>query len=62
LNVDGYYDSLLSFMDNAVDEGFITQAARHIIVSAQTAQDLMCKLEVHMIQYSSIFKFPSHLL
>ncbi|XP_027941946.1 cytokinin riboside 5'-monophosphate phosphoribohydrolase LOG3-like isoform X1 [Vigna unguiculata] len=45
LNVDGYYNSLLSFMDNAVDEGFITLAARHIIVSAQTAQDLMSKLE-----------------
>ena len=47
LNVDGYYNSLLSFMDKAVDEGFITPAARHIIVSAQTAQELMCKLEVH---------------
>jgi len=34
-------------MDKAVDEGFVTPAARHIIVSAQTAQDLMCKLEVH---------------
>jgi len=47
LNVDGYYNSLLAFMDKAVDEGFVTPAARHIIVSAQTAQDLMCKLEVH---------------
>lgn len=47
LNVDGYYNSLLSFIDKAVDEGFIDPAARHIIVSAQTAQELMCKLEVH---------------
>lgn len=47
LNVDGYYNSLLSFIDKAVDEGFIAPAARSIIVSAQTAQDLMCKLEVH---------------
>ncbi|KAK2452286.1 cytokinin riboside 5'-monophosphate phosphoribohydrolase LOG7 [Trifolium repens] len=47
LNVDGYYNSLLSFIDNAVNEGFITPDARHIIVSAHTAQDLMCKLEVH---------------
>lgn len=46
LNVDGYYNSLLSFIDKAVDEGFIAPAARHIIVSAQTAQELMCKLEV----------------
>ncbi|XP_011045113.1 PREDICTED: cytokinin riboside 5'-monophosphate phosphoribohydrolase LOG7-like [Populus euphratica] len=45
LNVDGYYNSLLSFIDKAVDEGFITPAARHIIVSAHTAQELMCLLE-----------------
>ncbi|KAG6644615.1 hypothetical protein CIPAW_08G065300 [Carya illinoinensis] len=46
LNVDGYYNSLLSFLDKAVDEGFITPTARNIIVSAQTAQELMHKLEV----------------
>jgi hypothetical protein len=46
--VDGYYNSLLSFIDNAVNEGFITPDARHIIVSAHTAQDLMCKLEVYI--------------
>ncbi|XP_043710544.1 cytokinin riboside 5'-monophosphate phosphoribohydrolase LOG7-like isoform X2 [Telopea speciosissima] len=45
LNVDGYYNSLLSFIDKAVEEGFITPAARHIIVSAQTVHDLMSKLE-----------------
>uniref|UniRef100_A0A7N0RBP9 Cytokinin riboside 5'-monophosphate phosphoribohydrolase n=1 Tax=Kalanchoe fedtschenkoi TaxID=63787 RepID=A0A7N0RBP9_KALFE len=45
LNVDGYYNSLLSFIDKAVDEGFITPASRHIIVSAPTAHELICKLE-----------------
>ncbi|TVU44238.1 hypothetical protein EJB05_03674 [Eragrostis curvula] len=45
LNVDGYYDSLLSFIDKAVEEGFVTPAARHIIVSASTAHDLLEKLE-----------------
>ena len=65
LNVDGYYNSLLSFMDNAVDEGFITPAARHIIVSAQTAQDLISKLEVptyiNIIQsIPKFFHFQSH--
>lgn len=54
LNVDGYYNSLLAFMDKAVEEGFVTPAARHIIVSAQTAQDLMCKLEVPIIITLSI--------
>ncbi|CAO2817752.1 unnamed protein product [Amaranthus hypochondriacus] len=45
LNVDGYYNSLLSFIDKAVDEGFVTPAARNIIVSAPTAHELMSKLE-----------------
>ncbi|KAK4778689.1 hypothetical protein SAY86_006217 [Trapa natans] len=45
LNVDGYYNSLLSFIDKAVDEGFIAPSARHIIISAPTALELMCKLE-----------------
>lgn len=57
--MDGYYNSLLSFIDNAVDEGFIDTAARHIIVSAPTALELMCKLEVHY----RIYIVPSyHLL
>ncbi|KAK5831655.1 cytokinin riboside 5'-monophosphate phosphoribohydrolase LOG3-like [Gossypium arboreum] len=54
LNVDGYYNSLLSFIDNAVDEGFIAPAARDIIVSAQTAQELMCKLEEHEPKHSGV--------
>ncbi|CAN1274739.1 Cytokinin riboside 5'-monophosphate phosphoribohydrolase LOG3 [Linum perenne] len=47
LNVDGYYNSLLSFIDKAVEEGFISPSARYIIVSAPTAKELVKKLEVH---------------
>lgn len=57
LNVDGYYNSLLSFIDKAVDEGFIAPAARYIIVSAQTAHELMCKLEVLFFFFLVIFIF-----
>uniref|UniRef100_A0A0D3AHL0 cytokinin riboside 5'-monophosphate phosphoribohydrolase n=1 Tax=Brassica oleracea var. oleracea TaxID=109376 RepID=A0A0D3AHL0_BRAOL len=46
LNVDGYYNALLSFIDKAVEEGFILPAARHIIVSAPTAKELFEKLEI----------------
>ncbi|MFS8020102.1 putative LOG family protein [Helianthus anomalus] len=46
LNVNGYYNSLLSFIDKAVDEGFVTPDARRIIVSAPTAFELLSKLEV----------------
>ena len=59
LNVDGYYNSLLAFMDKAVDEGFVTPAARHIIVSAHTAQDLMCKLEVHFQLFDLFSSYSS---
>ncbi|KAK9740355.1 hypothetical protein RND81_03G028800 [Saponaria officinalis] len=52
LNVDGYYNSLLSFIDKTVDEGFVTPAARNIIVSAPTAHELMCKLEVIPLPHS----------
>ncbi|WCJ29425.1 Cytokinin riboside 5'-monophosphate phosphoribohydrolase LOG8 [Euphorbia peplus] len=51
LNVDGYYNCLLSLFDNGVQEGFIKPSARHIILSAPTAEELVEKME----QYS-----PSH--
>ncbi|KAM1012339.1 hypothetical protein ACFX13_043210 [Malus domestica] len=54
LNVDGYYNSLLSFIDKAVDEGFIDLAARHIIVSAETPCELMCKLEEYAPEHSGL--------
>ena len=47
LNVDGFYDSLLTFIDKAVDEGFVSSTARRIIVSARTAPQLLQLLEVY---------------
>lgn len=52
LNVDGYYNSLLSFIDKAVEEGFISPSARQIIVSAPTATELVKKLEVTIAKTS----------
>ena len=46
LNVDGYYNSLLSFIDKAVEEGFITPNARQIILSTPSVKELVKKLEV----------------
>ncbi|RWW77288.1 hypothetical protein BHE74_00014553, partial [Ensete ventricosum] len=46
LNVDGYYNSLLAFIDKAVEDGFIQPVQRHIFVSAPTAKDLVQKLEI----------------
>ncbi|KAK4851527.1 hypothetical protein QYF36_015940 [Acer negundo] len=54
LNVDGYYNSLLSFIDKAVEEGFISPSARHIIVSAPNAKDLMKKMEEYFPRHKSV--------
>ncbi|KAJ1294054.1 hypothetical protein BS78_01G116800 [Paspalum vaginatum] len=44
LNVDGYYNSLLSLFDKAVEEGFIDVKARNIFVLADSAAELLTKL------------------
>ncbi|XP_047307488.1 cytokinin riboside 5'-monophosphate phosphoribohydrolase LOG1-like [Impatiens glandulifera] len=54
LNVDGYYNSLLSFIDKAVEEGFISPNARHIIVSAPTARELVKKLEEYVPRHEGV--------
>ncbi|XP_072973514.1 cytokinin riboside 5'-monophosphate phosphoribohydrolase LOG1-like [Typha angustifolia] len=45
LNVDGYYNSLLALFDKGVEEGFIEDAARHIVVAAENAEELLNKME-----------------
>ncbi|WOK92886.1 cytokinin riboside 5'-monophosphate phosphoribohydrolase LOG1-like [Canna indica] len=54
LNVEGYYNTLLSFIDKAVDEGFIAPAARHIIILAQTAHELLSKLEEYEPRHEGV--------
>lgn len=46
LNVDGYYDPLLTLFDKGVEEGFIKLGARHIVLSAPTSQELLTIMEV----------------
>lgn len=46
LNVDGYFNSLLSLFDKGVEEGFIDRSARHIVVIADTPSELIKKMEV----------------
>lgn len=45
--MDGYYDGLLALFDKGVEEGFIEDSARHIMVLADTAKELIKKMEVH---------------
>jgi hypothetical protein len=45
LNVNGFYDNLLSFLDQAVEQEFLTSSARQIIISAATAEQLIDQLQ-----------------
>ncbi|XVE96054.1 hypothetical protein REPUB_Repub02eG0188200 [Reevesia pubescens] len=45
LNVNGFYDSLFSFLDHAVEQQFISQATCQILVPATTPEQLLNQLQ-----------------
>ena len=45
LNVNGFYDGLLSFLDHAVEQNFMTHEARQIFISSSTASELIDRLQ-----------------
>jgi hypothetical protein len=45
LNVNDFYDNLLSFLDQAVEQEFLTSSARKIIISAATVEQLIDQLQ-----------------
>lgn len=45
LNVDGYFDHLLSYLDHANREGFLRDENRRMLLSANTAASLIQKFE-----------------
>jgi len=45
LNVNGFYDKLLSFLDHVVEHEFLTSSAWQIIISVATAQQLIDQLQ-----------------
>ncbi|KAE8654076.1 Cytokinin riboside 5'-monophosphate phosphoribohydrolase LOG5 [Hibiscus syriacus] len=54
INVDGYYNYLLNFLDKAVDDGFIKPSQRRIVVSAPTATELVRKLEEYVPMHDGV--------
>ncbi|GMN34817.1 hypothetical protein TIFTF001_004917 [Ficus carica] len=54
LNVEGYYNYLLTFIDQAVDDGFILPSQRSIIVSASNARELVQKLEEYVPMHDGV--------
>jgi hypothetical protein len=45
LNVNGFYENLLSFLDQAVEQEFLTSSAWQIIISAATVEQLIDQLQ-----------------
>ena len=41
LNIDGYYDSLLKFLDHILEEGFIDDHGRETFISAKDSESLL---------------------
>ena len=46
LNINGFYDGLLSFLDQAVEQDFITPEIRRTIISASTVEELIDQLQL----------------
>jgi uncharacterized protein (TIGR00730 family) len=44
LNIEGYYDSLIAFFDQAVQAQFVRPEHRSAVIEAQTCEDLLEKL------------------
>ena len=44
LNVNGYFDSLLTFLDEARESGFVSEEARNIVLSDDDAERLIGKM------------------
>ncbi|XVE81498.1 hypothetical protein DITRI_Ditri15bG0069300 [Diplodiscus trichospermus] len=45
LNVDGFFNKLLSFLDQAREENFIPHSAQQIFIFASTVEEMIDKLE-----------------
>jgi predicted Rossmann-fold nucleotide-binding protein len=44
LNIDGYFDALLSFLDQSVSTGFLSQRNRQLLLDATTPELLIDRL------------------
>ena len=47
LNVAGYYDGLIGFLDHAVAEGFVSAGNRGLVQVADTPDALLDRLAAH---------------
>ncbi|KAL5745968.1 hypothetical protein ACOSP7_027114 [Xanthoceras sorbifolium] len=57
LNICGFYNGLLSFLDHAVENQFISPLARRIIVTASNVHQLIEQLEEHLVKPADFLAF-----
>ncbi|XVF30929.1 hypothetical protein REPUB_Repub16aG0101600 [Reevesia pubescens] len=57
LNVNGFYDGLFSFLDEAVEKRFISQATRQILVTATTPEQLLNQLQAFVPEPDPVLAF-----
>jgi predicted Rossmann-fold nucleotide-binding protein len=58
LNVGGFYDGLLGFLDGLVDAGFVKPAHRDMLIVADTADALLAQLEAYVPPRASKWLTP----
>ena len=46
-NAGGYYDKLIDFLDHAMNEGFMKQAYREMLIVAPDVESLMAKVKAY---------------
>ncbi len=47
LNVDGYYDKLIAFLDHAMNEGFMKQPYRAMLIVASDVDSVLARVEAY---------------
>ncbi len=45
LNVNGYFDPLITFVDHTVDQQFVSPASRSLVIMENTPEKLLRKFE-----------------
>ena len=49
INVDGYFDSFLSFLDNTVSSGFVKPEHRRMLLVAETPEEMLQQMESYRV-------------
>ncbi|GAB4828076.1 Cytokinin riboside 5'-monophosphate phosphoribohydrolase log1 [Ancistrocladus abbreviatus] len=54
LNVGGYFNTLFELFDKGVEEGFIEDTARNIVITADSAEELVKKMEEYAPRHNGV--------